>query len=307
MKNDFLPKGVTLSSYKSRIKLNEKYMPESANSLTPDEKNAIIDSLLNTLVAEERLYDKQTIPEKPEDKRMLIRSLLNIRPPGAMRQSFINKLDMLLQHELKEKSLTDSSALLPVSKRFPGNRLKNPDLIFLWKGDITSLRVDAIVNAANDRMLGCFQPMHNCIDNVIHSAAGPLLREDCKIIMDMQGRREDTGDAKITRGYNLPARFVIHTVGPIIRGDEVAQYQKEELASCYISSLTLAAQIRDIKSIAFPCISTGVFNFPQGLAAETAVKTADEWLYNNPNTFTQIIFNVFLEEDFNLYERIFRG
>jgi len=149
--------------------------------------------------------------------------------------------------------------------------------------------------------------MHNCIDNVIHSAAGPLLREDCKIIMDMQGRREDTGDAKITRGYNLPARFVIHTVGPIIRGDEVAQYQKEELASCYISSLTLAAQIRDIKSIAFPCISTGVFNFPQGLAAETAVKTADEWLYNNPNTFTQIIFNVFLEEDFNLYERIFRG
>jgi len=134
MKNDFLPKGVTLSSYKSRIKLNEKYMPESANSLTPDEKNAIIDSLLNTLVAEERLYDKQTIPEKPEDKRMLIRSLLNIRPPGAMRQSFINKLDMLLQHELKEKSLTDSSALLPVSKRFPGNRLKNPDLIFLWKG-----------------------------------------------------------------------------------------------------------------------------------------------------------------------------
>jgi O-acetyl-ADP-ribose deacetylase (regulator of RNase III) len=179
---------------------------------------------------------------------------------------------MLLQHELKEKSLTDSSALLPVSKRFPGNRLKNPDLIFLWKGDITSLRVDAIVNAANDRMLGCFQPMHNCIDNVIHSAAGPLLREDCKIIMDMQGRREDTGDAKITRGYNLPARFVIHTVGPIIRGDEVAQYQKEELASCYISSLTLAAQIRDIKSIAFPCISTGVFNFPQGSRQKRLLK-----------------------------------
>ncbi len=297
----------SLSGYSEIIKLHERYMPESANSLTLDEKNAIIDFLLNTLVTEEELYDKQKIPEKSEEKRALIRALLNIRPPGTMQQSFINKLDILLQHELKEKIITGCNALLPVSKKFSDNWFKNPDLIFLWKGDITSLRVDAIVNAANDRMLGCFQPMHNCIDNVIHSAAGPLIREDCKTVMDIQGRREDTGDAKITRAYNLPSRYVIHTVGPIIMEDHVSKRQKEELASCYKSSLTLASNITDIKSIAFPCISTGVFSFPRELAAEIAVKTVDDWLENNPNTFTQIVFNIFLEEDLLCYERIFRG
>jgi O-acetyl-ADP-ribose deacetylase (regulator of RNase III) len=306
MKDDFLPKGIPLISYSSQIKLGEQYLPESA-SLTLDEKNEIIASLLNTLVSEEKLYDKQRIPEKPAEKRDLIRALLNIRPPGALQQTFINKLDMLLQHELKEKILTGCNDLFPVSVTFPENRLKHPGHIFLWKGDITSLKVDTIVNAANDQMLGCFQPLHNCIDNVIHSAAGPLLREDCKIFMDIQGRREKTGDAKITRGYNLPSRYVIHTVGPIIMGDHVSDRQREELASCYVSSLSLAAEIRAIKAIAFPCISTGVFNFPRELAAQIAVQSVDEWLDSNPHNFTHIIFNIFLEEDFYLYERIFRG
>lgn len=298
---------LSLSGYSEIIKLHEKYRPESANSLTLDEKIAIIDSLLNTLVTEERLYDKQRIPEKPDKKRELIRALLNIRSPGTMKEEFITNIDILLQHELTKKIIFNCHDLLPVSKKFPDNRLKHPDLIFLWQGDITSLRVDTIVNAANDRMLGCFQPLHNCIDNVIHSAAGPLLREDCKTFMDIQGKREDPGDAKITRAYNLPSRYVIHTVGPIIMGDRVSDRQKEELASCYKSSLILASAIKDIKSIAFPCISTGVFNFPGALAAEIAIETADNWLDTNPHHLTHIIFNVFLEEDFHLYERIFRG
>jgi O-acetyl-ADP-ribose deacetylase (regulator of RNase III) len=296
-----------LSEYCEIINLHERYSPESVEVSSEKELNDIVDFLLNQLTLKEGLYDQNQMPVDYNGKRKLLRALLNIRPPGMMQQSFINRLDTLLQHELKEKSLICCNDLLPVSKAFPGNRLKRPDMIFLWKGDITTLKADAIVNAANDQMLGCFQPLHNCIDNVIHSAAGPLLREDCKTIMDIQGEREKTGDAKITRGYNLPSMFVIHTVGPIITGDEVAPYQQEELASCYISSLSLAAQIGDIKSIAFPCISTGVFNFPQGLAAEIAVKTVDEWLEKNPNSFSHIIFNVFLEKDLIYYERIFRG
>ncbi|MBN1906843.1 MAG: protein-ADP-ribose hydrolase [Deltaproteobacteria bacterium] len=269
--------------------------------------NDIIDFLLNQLTPKEELYHQNQIPVDYDGKRKLLRALLNIRPPGKMKEEFIKNMDSLLQHELTKKILFNCHDLLPVSKKFPDNRLKRPDLIFLWKGDITSLRVDAIVNAANDRMLGCFQPLHNCIDNVIHSAAGPLLREDCKTFMDIQGKREDTGDAKITRAYNLPSRYVIHTVGPIIMGDRVSDRQKEELASCYKSSLILASAIKDIKSIAFPCISTGVFNFPGALAAEIAIETADNWLDTNPHHLTHVIFNVFLEEDLHLYERIFRG
>jgi O-acetyl-ADP-ribose deacetylase (regulator of RNase III) len=156
-------------------------------------------------------------------------------------------------------------------------------------------------------MLGCFEPLHNCIDNVIHSAAGPLLREDCKTIMDIQGTRENTGDAKITRAYNLPSSYVLHTVGPIITGTDVSELHKEQLASCYKSCLSLAAQIKEIKSIAFPCISTGVFNFPQSLAAKIAVRTVNEWLENHSHSFTHVVFNVFLKEDYSCYARIFWG
>jgi O-acetyl-ADP-ribose deacetylase (regulator of RNase III) len=307
MTNKLLNPLLSLSEYSNLINLYERYPSDTV--LIPSEKelNDIMDFLLDTLIRKEGLSIINKVPDDPREKRMALRALLNIRPAGALQERFIKNMDMLLQHELKEKSITGFNELFPVSEPFPDNRLKNPDLIFLWRGDITSLRVDAIVNAANDRMLGCFQPLHNCIDNVIHSAAGPLLREDCKTIMDIQGKREETGDAKITRGYNLPTRYVIHTVGPIIMGDHVAEVQKEELASCYVSSLSLAAQVRDITSIAFPCISTGVFNFPRELAVQIAVQSVDEWLDKNPHNFTHIIFNVFLEEDLHLYERIFRG
>jgi O-acetyl-ADP-ribose deacetylase (regulator of RNase III) len=307
MTDELLNPLLSLSVYSALISLYERYPLDTELISSEKELTDIMDILLDTLIRKEGCAIINKIPETPSEKRMALRALLNVRPPGAIHEGFIKNIDNLLQYELANKTIFDCQDFLPVSKGFPCNWLKHPHLIFLWKGDITSLKADAIVNAANDQMLGCFQPLHNCIDNVIHSAAGPLLREDCKTFMDIQGGREKTGDAKITRGYNLPARFVIHTVGPIIRGNGVAPFQREELASCYISSLTLAAQIGDIKSIAFPCISTGVFNFPQGLAAEIAVKTVDDWLDNNPHRFTHIIFNVFLEEDFLFYERIFRG
>jgi O-acetyl-ADP-ribose deacetylase (regulator of RNase III) len=307
MTNETLNPLISFSVYSALINLYERYPLDAVLIFSEKELNDIMDFLMDTLIRKEGLSIINKIPETPVEKRIALRALLNVRPPGAIHEDFIKNIDSLLQYELAKKTIFDCNELSPVSKIFPDNHLKHPELIYLWKGDITSLKADAIVNAANDQMLGCFEPLHNCIDNVIHSAAGPLLREDCKTFMDIQGRREKTGDAKITRAYNLPARYVIHTVGPIISVDHVSEVQREELASCYKSSLLLASNIKSIKSIAFPCISTGVYNFPRGLAAEIAVQTVDEWLDTNPHNHTHVIFNVFLEEDLHCYERIFRG
>jgi O-acetyl-ADP-ribose deacetylase (regulator of RNase III) len=162
------------------------------------------------------------------------------------------------------------------------------------------------VNAANDQLLGCFQPLHNCIDNVIHTAAGPMLRQDCRAIMDIQGHREQTGDAKITRAYNLPSRFVLHTVGPIIGNAGVSDLQRRQLALCYRSCLALADQLPEIKSMAFPCISTGVFNFPREMATEIAILTVTEWLSENRHHFERVIFIVYLQEDLDGYLQAFQ-
>ena len=306
MSNELSSPGLSLHEYSDQIKLNEKHSVKTGLISSQKEKIEIIDSLLHALVLEEGLYDRYIIPVDFKGKRNLLRSLLNIRPPSKIEKSFLKKLDWLLQLELCEKKIVVCNEIPSVLKEFNYPDIKNGDSLFLWKGDITCLKADAIVNAANNRMLGCFEPLHNCIDNVIHSAAGPLLREDCKVIMDIQNSIEKTGDAKITRAYNLPSRYVLHTVGPIITGKEVSEIQMHQLASCYKSCLSLAAQVEGVKSIAFPCISTGVFNFPQGLAAEIAVKTVDEWLDSNSHNFTHIIFNVFLEEDFSCYVRVFR-
>lgn len=175
------------------------------------------------------------------------------------------------------------------------------DKISLWRGDITRLSVDAIVNAANSQMLGCFVPCHGCIDNAIHSAAGIQLRNECAQIMEAQGHEESTGKAKITKGYNLPAKHVIHTVGPIV-GMQVTEKQEEELKLCYLNCMKLAEK-EGLKSIAFCCISTGEFHFPNKLAAEIAVKTVDKYL--SSSKLERVIFNVFKEEDYNIYKKIF--
>ena len=228
-------------------------------------------------------------PQEEAAQRRLLRSLMNVRPPMPLRADFLAAQDMLLSAEREEKGVVDAMALPAVP---------NDPRIALWQGDITRLRADAVVNAANSALLGCFHPCHGCIDNAIHSAAGLQLREECSALMTAQGHEEPTGCAKLTRGYNLPARYVLHTVGPIICGG-VTQKDRAELASCYRACLELAAE-HGLESVAFCCISTGEFRFPHREAAEIAVSTVKQFLQTNAS-IRRVIFNVFKEIDAELY------
>lgn len=189
-----------------------------------------------------------------------------------------------------------------LNEMFPYSNIKHGNTIILWKGDITRLKVDAIVNAANNQMLGCFVPCHECIDNAIHSAAGIQLRLECNEIMNKQGSLESTGGAKVTEAYNLPCKYVIHTVGPIINAP-LTEEDCNKLESCYRSCLQVAIE-NNIKSIAFCCISTGEFCFPKEKAAEIAIKTISNFLDYNNKKIERIIINVFKEEDFKIYKNL---
>ena len=234
-------------------------------------------------------------PHDDEDaQKDLLRSLMNVRPPRPVSDEFLKIQDEYLKERNAERGITDVTTLKNVSadKR-----------LFLWQGDITTLNADAIVNAANSALLGCFAPLHACIDNCIHTFAGIQLRLACNEIMQKQGSPEKTGSAKITPAFNLPSKYVLHTVGPIIRAT-VSECDKIQLASCYKSCLNLAAQT-GLESVAFCCISTGVFRFPQKLAAQIAVKTVISWLDENKNsTIKKVIFNVFANKDFEIYREI---
>lgn len=234
------------------------------------------------------------IPEEYTGKRNLLRSLMNITSPIQLSKEFYRIQDELLTRELNDKIITQVNEI----------DTKLDERIFLWKGDITTLAVDAIVNAANSKLLGCFIPMHKCIDNAIHSASGMELRNECNKIMEKQGYDESTGEAKITKGFNLPAKYVIHTVGPIIT-DKVTAFQEWQLASCYEACLERAKEIEEIKTIAFCCISTGEFHFPKKRAAEIALKTVLNYLNTKSHNIEKVIFNVFGEEDFNVYKKLF--
>ena len=236
---------------------------------------------------------------RPRDRRRVMRSLMNIRMPGPLPAGFLEIQDEFLREEAREKGIVGLSDIPTVKEQYGSSALFG-GRISIWQGDITRLQVDAIVNAANSRMLGCFVPCHGCIDNAIHSAAGIQLRNECARMMEEQGHEESTGKAKITQGYNLPASHVIHTVGPIV-GLEVTQRQKEELKSCYINCMKLAEK-EGLKSIAFCCISTGEFHFPNKLAAQIAVETVDRCL--SSSKLERVIFNVFKEEDYNIYKKL---
>ena len=298
--------GLALDRYRQEIKLDEPYQNDYGSPLPDVERAVIVARLLDRLIRGERLADIDTLPASYESRRRLLRGLLNMRLPQPLDTAFINDINHLLQDETKRNEIVDGGSLPAVSDTLQARSLKNTDRPVVWKGDITRLRVNAIVNAANDRLLGCFQPLHNCIDNVIHSAAGPLLRQDCHAIMGIQQHREQTGDAKITRAYNLPSQFVLHTVGPIIGHEGVGDFQRHQLASCYRSCLALADRLPGIKTIAFPCISTGVFNFPREMAMEIAIRTVTEWLSNHRHHFERVIFNVYLQEDLNGYSQAFQ-
>ena len=259
-------------------------------------------SLINYLKKENDGYASIMEPVNYHEKRNLLRSLMNVRWPGEASPEYLKLQDELLKEELKKKGIVRLKDIPVVEDEYPCSGIKNADRISIWQGDITRLSVDAIVNAANSQMLGCFVPCHGCIDNAIHSAAGIQLRNECAEIMDRQGHEEPTGKAKITKGYNLPAKHVIHTVGPIV-GISVTEKQREQLQSCYLSSMILAEKER-LWSIAFCCISTGEFHFPNKLAAQIAVETVDRYL--SKSRLELVVFNVFKDEDLNIYKKLMR-
>ena len=246
--------------------------------------------LLQSLLKERTEYRYVDIPAEAESQRQLLRGLMNIRAPRDADENFLEIQDEYLQGETAAKGITDIADLTPVQ---PG--------LYLWQGDITTLRCDAIVNAANSGMTGCYIPNHRCIDNAIHSFAGVELRLACAELMERQGCPEPTGRAKITPAFNLPCRHVLHTVGPIIEG-RVTQRDRELLASCYRACLELAAEY-ELESVAFCCISTGEFHFPNELAAEIAVETVKEFL-KKQTSVKKVIFNVFKDTDRRIYKRL---
>ena len=253
--------------------------------------------LNQTLLAEMPQYREQAeaFPVDAFSQRRLLRSLMNVRPPMPLAPKFLEVQDALLSAEREEKGVVNGDALPPTAG--------DPRLV-LWQGDITRLRADAIVDADNSALLGCFAPCHGCIDNAIHSAAGLQLRDACAEIMRAQGHPEPAGRAKLTRAYNLPARYVLHTVGPIVQG-HVTRQNREELASCYRACLEAAVE-HGLGSVAFCCISTGEFHFPNREAAQIAVDTVGRFLRHS-TSIRKVIFNVFKDLDADIYRALLQS
>lgn len=245
--------------------------------------------LIRELLEEKPEYRGMEIPAEETEQKRLLRSLFNIRMPQPISREFLEIQDEYLWDEIADKGITDIAELEPLQEG-----------IYLWQGDITTLRCDAIVNAANSQLLGCFCPCHGCIDNAIHTFAGVQLRAVCAELMEEQGREEETGRAKITPAYNLPCNYVLHTVGPIVQG-QLTNRDRELLASCYRSCMELAEQ-NGLQSIAFCCISTGEFRFPNDKAAEIAIRTVREYRQQK-NSGIEVIFNVFKQEDYEIYRK----
>ena len=246
--------------------------------------------LIQSLLKEKTEYRNIDIPAEPESQCQLLRGLMNVRAPQSTNAVFLKMQDAYLQGENEAKGITDVADLTPVQ---PG--------LYFWQGDITTLKCDAIVNAANSGMTGCYIPNHRCIDNAIHTYAGVELRLACAELMAKQGHPEPTGRAIFTPAFNLPCQYVLHTVGPIING-RVTKEDKELLASCYHSCLELAAE-NGLESVAFCCISTGEFHFPNEQAAQIAVETAKQFM-NTKTSVKKVIFNVFKDLDKEIYARL---
>ena len=248
--------------------------------------------LIQELLKENKRYEDMEIPQDFEEQRELLRALMNVRIAKNVDDEFIKVQDEYLQEETKRKGIVDIDDLKPIK-----------DGIYLWQGDITTLRCDVIVNAANSGMTGCYVPNHRCIDNCIHSFAGVQLRLECDEIMTKQGYSEPTGQAKITNSYNLPCKYIIHTVGPIING-KLTSKDCDLLESCYKSCLELAVK-NNLDSIAFCCISTGEFHFPNDKAAQIAVKTVEEFM-KKETSLKKVIFNVFKDMDKEIYRKLLK-
>lgn len=249
--------------------------------------------LITALLAEQPEYNPIKIPETAQERWRILRSLMNLRPPMPADPDFLALQDTFLQGETARKGITRVGDLSPLQEG-----------LYLWQGDITTLQADAVVNAANSQLLGCFVPCHGCIDNAIHTYAGVQLRQACHELMLWQGTSEPAGTAKITPGYNLPADWVIHTVGPIVSGSLTPKHCGL-LRSCYQACLALAEE-RGLQSLAFCCISTGEFRFPLEQAAAIAVKTVKTFM-REARSLKKIVFNVYKDRDLNIYQSLLRN
>ncbi|MFN2927354.1 protein-ADP-ribose hydrolase [Lachnospiraceae bacterium YH-ros2228] len=262
-------------------------------------QNQRLDYLVEKFKTDSVQYEDLKTPKDTEGKRRILRSLMNIRMPRRMDESVLRVQDDYLKERIRENGVVELSDI-PVIR---GG-------LSIWQGDITRLAVDAIVNAANSQMLGCFVPMHTCIDNCIHTFAGVQLREECSRQMNQLRERygrdyeQPTAVPMLTDAYNLPAKRVIHIVGPIVQYELTPELEKD-LEDCYLNTLDMCLD-HNLRSVAFCCISTGVFHFPNKRAAEIAVSTVDSWLSQHPGAMERVIFNVFKDEDKKYYEELIR-
>ncbi|RKH97578.1 protein-ADP-ribose hydrolase [Corallococcus sp. AB004] len=292
------PPTMDLDAYRALVSLDVPFRPPAP--APAEEHPALMRSLCAWLREDgtaRRLHaELGEHPSLETDERAWLRALLTVRGPEPLPEDFHGAMDRLLQAERRRRPDVHPAGLPRLG--LPGTPAA---WCTVWQGDITTLAVDAIVNAANSELLGCFRPFHPCIDNAIHVAAGPRLREDCARLMRAQGHPEHTGHAKATRAYNLPSRYVLHTVGPIVRGPLSARHE-EALAACYRANLDLATRLHGVRSVALCAISTGVFGFPKVPAAQVALRTVGAWLREQPGALDQVVFNVFGDEDRAAYD-----
>ncbi|MFE2219693.1 protein-ADP-ribose hydrolase [Streptomyces canus] len=294
------PTPLPLAAYRAAVALDEPFGPDVGHN--PDARSAELVREALALLADDSAAAKAGLHADSADgidddaARRLLRSVLTVREPGPLSTEAAQVLDALLADQRRARDTTDATSLPTILDTLPHAAYRAADRTVLWQGDITTLGADAVVNAANSALLGCFRPMHPCIDNDLHTAAGPRLRDDCHTIMSLQRHPEPTGTAKITRGYHLPARYVLHTVGPIVDGPVLPRHQ-QALAASYRACLDLAAEAGGIRSLAFCGISTGVFGYPKTPAARTALNTVAEWLDLHPGRLDRVIFNVYADDD----------
>ncbi|MEV7886905.1 protein-ADP-ribose hydrolase [Streptomyces sp. NPDC002817] len=282
-----------LAAYRAAIALDQPFRPAAAPADRPAEQVRSALGLLATDPAAVRLGLRDLGDVDTTTARRVLRALLTVRAPGPLPGGAAEAVDAVLGAERALRPTVPAPQLPTIAPESP---------VALWRGDITTLAVDAIVNAANSALLGCFQPLHACIDNAIHNAAGPRLRDDCATVMTLQGSPEPTGTAKITRGYHLPARYVLHTVGPVIDG-RPSPGDAEALASSYRSCLDLAAEVETVRTVALCAVSTGVFGYPRDEAAPVALRTVTDWLGAHPGRFDRIVLTVFGADDETAYRR----
>ncbi len=300
-----------LTAYRSAVALDEPFLPTAAPA-TAARLDAHVRSALHLLSADPavsrlglrsdslRHLTNADTPADADTARRVLRALLTVRDPGPLPKGADRELDALLGAERNLRPTVSVRELPTIEEEFHGTPSQAAAEAVLWRGDITTLAADAVVNAANSQLLGCFRPLHPCIDNALHNAAGPHLRDDCHTITTAQGAVEPTGTAKITRGYHLPARYVLHTVGPVIQGRPRA-HDAQVLASSYRACLDLAAEVETIRTLAFCAISTGVFGYPKEEAAPVALHTVADWIAAHPGRFDRVVFTVFEDDDERAY------